>query len=274
MLVLAYPLTLTTSAGTINELGSRVHLAAVVGASILFACVCSAILFLARAYGRKDLATVGLATYFALLMGFGFCVQRDYQLASQYQRAYWSDVITLIPDLDDETVLFHDTTGLKNPTYIAPFDKLHQTSVLSTIYQFPDDWKESPPSLGLRSRPVWTNGYMLKPNWWEKNIVPAGEDSFQLNSSTMRGPKSGDTPTIKSSNVIFLEVEDGQLTRRTKPLIIDGQEFPLKSKSASSLPPFEKGPLYDYLIRSPEEKPINYITKGIKELKKGSFSDG
>ena len=255
MLVLAYPLTLTTSA---NSLTSRVHLAAVVGASILFACVCSGILFLARAYRRKHLATVGLAAYFALLIGFGFCVQRDYQLAWEYQRAYWSDVITLIPDFDKETVLFHDMTGLKNPKYIAPFHNLHQGSILSTIYQLPDDWKQAPPSNGFRTRSLWTNGYMLRPNWWEKRIVPAGGDSFQLNPSVMRGSRK-ENITIKSSNVIFLEVEKGQLTRKTKPLIINGQEFPLKSKLASGIPSFEKGPLYDYLIRSPAEETINYI---------------
>jgi hypothetical protein len=60
------------------------------------------------------------------------------------------------------------------------------------------------------------------------------------------------------------------LTRRTEPLIIDGKEFPLKEKTATGLPPFEKGPLYDYLIKSPDEEPINYIDESANSNKSSS----
>jgi hypothetical protein len=49
------------------------------------------------------------------------------------------------------------------------------------------------------------------------------------------------------------------LTRRTDPLIIDGKEFPLKEKTATALPLLENAPIYDYLIKTPDEEPINYI---------------
>ena len=64
---------------------------------------------------------------------------------------------------------------------------------------------------------------------------------------------------LESSRIILLEARDGKLTRRTEPLRIGSQEFRFKEKSVSGLPPFKKGILYDYLIRSSNEEQIRYI---------------
>lgn len=245
MLGLAYPLTFLRDPNVVNGQSSRDHLAGSVGASILMGCICSIIFLLTAAYGRKRLATVGLAIFFALLVGFGILIQQDYMLAWQYQRQYWTDAIELIPDLDEQTVIFVDRAGFRHLKYIT--GGVMPSGTLSKIYHFPDNWE----------KPTWLNAYTMNQNW-QKNIVANG-NSFQLNPSVADEGWLGTDKqrNVESSKVILLEIKDGRLTRRTEPLIIDGKEFPLKEKIATGLPSFEKGPLYDYLIKSPDEKPIN-----------------
>jgi hypothetical protein len=260
VLVLAYPLTLINSPKSVLGYDSRINLAAGMGASILIGCICLAFLWLAAIYGRKRLATVILAVFFALLIGFGLIVQQSYRLAWQYQRQYWTDAISLIPDISDRTLILLDPEGFKKPSryMFGEVSRLGEAKyILPKIYRFPDDWEKKPRARNIFGvNPSFQNAYALNPNWQENLrldgnslVIIRGIGAFDLD----------DQPTVESSEVILLEIKDGRLTRRTDPLIINGKEFPLKQKTATGLPPFEKGPLYDYLIKSPDEEPIDYI---------------
>lgn len=256
MLVLAYPLTLIGYPSEVG-MGSHVNAAAVLGASILCGCICSTVIFIAGTYRKKYIANFGLATFFSLLVGFGLIVQQDYQLAWKYQRAYWSDVITLIPDLDDESVIFFDTTGLKKTKYMNALNWLHQTAVMSNLYEFPDEWKELPEQNFVNWRRTWINGFMLnRPNWQEM-LKKAGDHLIRLEPWFADGPIN--KLEIQSSKIIVLEAKNKQLIRRTEPLMVHGQEFSLKEQTASGLLPFKKGSLYNYLIKSPEEERVDYF---------------
>ena len=245
MLILAYPFTLTVPVTVLGGQETRVHLAAVVGASILLACICSAILLMGRIYGKKRLATLGIAAFFSLLIGFGLIVQRDFKISWQYQKAFWTDVIRLCPDLTDGTVIFVEETSLKTRKYISA-NTWSLPIILSYIYQFPEQWKFSP------------RVYRL-PLHWQKKIV-SDENLFYLDAfENIWVAQSEHNRKFESSSVILLEAKNGQLTRRIKPLIIGDQEFRLKKKSASEILPFKKGILYDYLIVSSNEETIRYI---------------
>ncbi|HCF27334.1 MAG TPA: hypothetical protein DEV81_09065, partial [Cyanobacteria bacterium UBA11049] len=75
MLILAYPFTLTDSAFYISGRRSHVHVAAVVGASILCGCACLLVQFILRSRSRPAwLASSVLAAFFTLLIAFGFTV--------------------------------------------------------------------------------------------------------------------------------------------------------------------------------------------------------
>jgi hypothetical protein len=248
MLILAYPLVLTLPATSIDGRGSRVHIAAAVGASVLCSCACLAILSVAGRFGKKKLATVGLTFYFGLLVGFGLTVQEDYRLSWQYQRAFWTDLVRLCPDIDNETVILVEPTGLLN-TRMDAFNWATSFG-LQQIYQFFPNYEYFD---RLRRKP---QVHILLPGWQEK-IVSNGQ-SFELNDLTTLS-LSIIYGSVKSSNVIFLEAHDGRLTRRTEPLIIDGQEFPLKQVASSRDQPLKKGHLYPYLIRSSNEQPVRYL---------------
>ena len=262
MLVLAYPFTVATLGFSVSGRGTRVHTFAAIGASILIACVCSVIFNAATNHGRKSLAILGIAGYFTLLLGFGLIVQQDYKMSWEYQRAFWTDTISLAPDLKDGTAIFVEPTGLTDTRQllflkkertgkpdsrqIKSLDFLYQ--VLPQIYKFPDDWK-FPPKI-----------YRLPIGWQEKILsnenllkrISIEEDWVSITEGSVPG-------TVTSTNAIFLETKNGQLTRRTDPLILNGQAFPLKDKLISDLPPPDRRLAYKYLIRKSNEPRTNYI---------------
>ena len=239
MLSLAYPLTLTTSGTIIGGKGSRVHSAAVVGASILFACLCSVIWFIAKVYRKKRLAIIGLAGFFTLLVGFGLIVQKDYQTSWNEQKTFWTDVVRLCPDIDEGTViLVEGISPSSTRVSVRPyFSSL--TLVLNKIYDFSNWKKESQPEL-----------LILKSDWQNKIIT--NRNLFQLSDSNAYLPCCNfgkrDYPFIvDSSKVILLEMKDGKLIRRNRPLIISEQEFKLKQSSTRKIPPLKKTRVYDFL---------------------------
>ncbi|KPK91135.1 MAG: hypothetical protein AMJ88_14585 [Anaerolineae bacterium SM23_ 63] len=233
MLILAYPFTFTVSALTVSGRNTRVHFAAIFGASILCACVSWLIMRITASYGKKWVGVFILAAYFALFVGFGFVVQNEYVLAWQYQREFWSELLPLIPDAEEGTVIIVDPSGLKDTIHIgANFWSLPR--MLDQIYQFPDEWDEPP------------RVFRLVPNWRE--YIVRAEGLFQLKDFTTHAPASH-YKNIESSTCILIEKINGRWVRRTGPLVFDGIEFPLKTLGTTDLPSFPRGFLFDYLIQ-------------------------
>ncbi|WP_339383308.1 hypothetical protein [Oculatella sp. LEGE 06141] len=263
LLVLAYPLTLIGVVGEISGRGSRVHVAAVVGASILCACACSAIASIATARHKQPLAMLGLSAFFTLLLAFGFTIQRDFVTSWRYQQAFWSDLITLCPDMTADTVILVEQYALKDTQQIMARSP-YMNRVLNLIYQFPANWKPfvnessvfTPTS---RTRPPVI--YRLQRNWSDPLADDVSGNRLKLTQNTIvyhRLAKA--TPEVESSNLIVIEARNGQLSRRTEPLPGDGRTFPLKPPDLTIEPPsFEEGILYPYLIRAQGEQPIQYI---------------
>ncbi len=158
MLVAAYPLTVTTVGFAVGGRGTRVHTAAIFGSSILCAYVCSMIFSHLTSKVQVRFAVVGVATFFTLLLAFGLRVQRDYVLSWQEQRGFWTDVLKLCPDLNDNDVIFVEPTGLRDTRQLL-FLRKQLTGVPDTrqiksleslfdilplIYKFPAVWVRPP----------------------------------------------------------------------------------------------------------------------------------
>jgi len=234
MLILAYPLTFTVPAYALRSRETRVHLAAVVGASILWACAGSLFVRLADGLGRRRLANVALAGLFAMLVGYGFVVQQDYILAWRYQQEFWTELIPLIPDADRGTVILVDPGALHDVSQIGA-NTWNLPRILNQIYVFPTEWRDPP------------RVFRLAPGWEEHIATQAG--LFTLDGVTTVAPPSL-YQTVASEQVILIEAGEGELIRRTTPLVIAGVEFPLKGQTEAVLPSMERGNLYDYLIRA------------------------
>jgi hypothetical protein len=232
MLILAYPFTFTVSALTVSGRNTRVHFAAILGASILFACVSWLIMRITASYGRKWIGVFILAAYFTLFVGFGFVVQNEYVLAWQYQREFWSELLPLIQDAEEGTVILVDPSGLTDTIHIgANFWNLPR--MLDQVYQFPDDWDEPP------------RVFRLVPNW--RDYIVRAEGLFQLKDFTTHAPPAH-YKNIQSSTCILIEKRGDHWGRRTEPLIFDGAEFPLKARENPTLPSFREGALFDLLM--------------------------
>jgi len=234
MLVMAYPLTFTIDATSTGGRNTRVHAAAVMGAALLIACAGMFLLMLLKAWGRRHVGTVALAVFFALLVGFGFVLQNDYVNAWQYQKQFWTELIPLIPDAGENTVVFIQPDGLRD-VYQIQANTWNLPRILNQIYAFPDSMTNVPYVV------------RLAPDW-EKYIL-SEDGKFQINilSTVAPGDYFGE---VDSRQVIFIETASGHLVRHTDVLTINGREYPLKSPSAPVLPSLPHDILYDLLIAS------------------------
>jgi len=232
LLFLAYPLTFTVPATLISGRDSRVHAAAVVGASILGGILGYLIVYLANSYRQKNLAALLLATYFSLLIGFGIIVQQQNKLSWKYQQAFWADVIQLAPDLSDGQVILVDAPSLPWGSQLYPF-AWSMPSVVGQLYQFPWQWKNVPKLYKLN--PDWQHGLLFFYYPWE----PARQ--------------------VKTSEIILLQEKDGKLVRTTTPIVAGAKKFSFKPLTNSTIDSFDKGYLYDYLIAPNNKKSVNYF---------------
>ncbi len=187
----------------------------------------------------KWIGVLVVAIFYSLMLGFGFVVQKDYKRAWVLQKEFWSDVIPLIPDMEEGSVVLVDPSQLWDTLHIgANFWNLPR--VLDQIYMYPSEWIEPP------------RVYRLIPDW-QKHIIAEG-GHFQLNAFTTFAPPST-FKNVHNSNVVLIETSTGQPERRTESLVIDGAEFPLKGLETLGPPRFKEGYLFDYLIQVPDLMP-------------------
>jgi hypothetical protein len=262
MLVAAYPLTFTTVGFSVAGRGTRVHLAAALGGSILFAWLLSRILASRDTPLARWASIAGLASYFTLLVGFGLTVQKDYVLGWQEQQGFWSDLVRLCPDLKDGDVIFVEPTGLRDTRQflflrkdvygvpdtrqIKSLDTL--TSVLGQIDVFPKTWSR-PPQV-----------YRLPPKWMRDLFV--NDQTLRLMSNDngeWSTPAIWTGGSVVAAHAIFIETKGGHLTRRADLVNPStGTRVRLKADSVPASHAIHS-PVYNYLILPSGQKPTPYL---------------
>ncbi len=233
LLVLAYPLTFTVRAYAISGRDTRVHAAGVVGIAVILAAM--ALLLFAVVRGRwRMLVTGALALELALLAGYGFVIQQDYVNAWQYQRQFWTELVPLIPDAGDGTVVLVDPTALHDTHQIGA-NYWNLPRVLDQLYVFPETVKAVPVV------------HRLEPGW--QNILIGSDGKIQVNATTTYSVPDyfGD---FDPQNVVLIQAEGGRLVRR-ETVILDSREYNLKTTSAAILTGLPHGFLYSLMILQP-----------------------
>jgi hypothetical protein len=201
MWVLAYPLTYTTLGYHIRGRPTRVHLAAVVGSSLVVAAVGSAFIAASRSAGARRWRCVGLAFWMGLLAGYGLVLQNDYVRAWELQRLFWSRLLPLVPDAGEGTVILVDPSGIED-TYQIAANTWNLPRVLDQLVAFPPEWKDPP------------RVYRLTPEW-ETSIL--GEDGqIRLDAVTTVAPPSlyGYFPIER---VILIDTENDEVAAPREP---------------------------------------------------------
>jgi hypothetical protein len=238
MLIGAYPLTFTVRAYAISGRDTRVHLAGVLGAAIVVACVITLLFILFRNKKAGWVLSLLVAMWASLLVGYGFIIQRDYRLAWQYQRDFWTSIIRLVPDTGPDTAILVTPDGLKDTRQIGA-NTWNLPRILNQLYSFPTDW-QNPPRV-----------YRLEPQW-QQHLV-ASDGNFILNVVTVTAPPSlyGEVP---SNEVIFIDTNSGELVRQTQSLTIGSASYNLKQIGPALFPQFNHGLLYSLMIED-NQKP-------------------
>ena len=235
MLVLAYPLTFTVRAYAISGRDTRVHAGGVVGAAILVGSLLLLVLQVAEIFGWRRRVAVLLAAWIGLMTGYGFVIQQDYRLAWEYQVDFWTDLVQLVPDVGAGTVILVDPKGLMDTVQIGA-NYWNLPRVLDQLYEFPEEWK--PPPRVIRLASDWDTGILNE----------SGE--LVLDASTTFAPPST-YGTFDPSDVVLVEVVQGEWVRISGPVVIGGRELQLKPATGSGEPAFTHGFLYRVLIGEP-----------------------
>jgi len=231
-LLLAYPLTLTIRAYAISGRDTRVHLAAVIGAAIIVACILE---FLLRSIRNRRIliALYTLITLeFAFLAGYGFMLQRDYELAWTYQKQFLQQVLEVCPDIEEGTLILVEPDGLLDVRQVDA-NTWNLARLLEQVYDFPDEWQT--PARIVRLLPDW-----------EDNIL-SSEGKIVLNGTTVTSP-SHVYEEYASENVILLLTEANQVRRATSLVEIGDHSIQLKEPAESTLADYPHGNLYDLML--------------------------
>jgi hypothetical protein len=253
MFFLAYLLTLSEPAYALIGRATRVHAAAILGCSLLIGCCAAAVGRLAPRVWPRRFAGAALALLFASLLAACLKVQHDYREAWRDQRTFWSDVVRLVPDLEDGTVVLADCSSLpgRRPlsaysiTGVLSLPQIHALSwsvpiVLRQLYRFPPAWRH-PPTV-----------FQLYPDWRVTGGLESG--TLRLTSRLVGSLPAGDNQrSVPARDVVILEAEGGRLARRLTSIAIGESVIALKPRGRPPTPPLPRGALYSLLLGAQNE---------------------
>jgi len=234
MLILAYPLTFTVRAYALSGRDTRVHLAGVAGAAVLVAAIAFLLIYVTNGSRWRKVINALIALELAFLAGYGFVIQRDYVLSWQYQREFWTELLPLIPDAGEGTVILVDPAALHDTRQIGA-NYWNLPRVLMQLYTYPENMKALPVV------------HRLAQNWPGKLLAADGR--IQINADTVYSVPD-DYGEVEPQNVILIQAENGQLVRREE-VILNGQEVSLKPAAALPLPTLPHAFLYHLMIDQP-----------------------
>ncbi|MCP5116068.1 MAG: DUF998 domain-containing protein [bacterium] len=241
VLILAYPLTLTTAASSASGRGSRVHMVAALGTAILLALVGSILLGASRRLPIRLVAALLIATGLTGAVASGLRVQQDYALAWDYQKAFWTDVLSLCPDLGEQTMVLVDYKGFRHVREARAFGWQIVVQI-PLMFHYPAYWSEPP------------RGFFLHHDWRERAGLGQGPlEWIDLMSFT---------PVIldefPNPEFILLEARDGKLHRRTGRIEAGGFVMELKPPDPNT-PAYPRRRLTQHLLLGEGERPVTYI---------------
>ena len=212
---------------------TSVHLAANVGSAVIFAALAAAAMRIAARYRLRAYAAGGLTLYLALLVGYHVTIQRDLARSWEIQRAFWTQVVDLCPDMQEGTLILFRLEGGQQARFILS-NSWADAIVLEQLYRFPGEWS-GPPRL-----------FSVGPEWIERVEVREGQLWWRVPEALWYEYWA----ILPQSNVIYLELADGRLHRRGGSISLLGHTLTLKDPAPVAQAPRVKSALFDYLIHA------------------------
>lgn len=247
MVIVSYPLNLTVWANQLSGVYTRVNMSASVGISALLGILSYQLLYWAQKRNYQHWFNIILSMSLAVLVGFGLTIQKDYQLNWQYQKTFWQEVISLIPDIKNGEIVLIDAQKITNlNTQQMRGNDWNTNVVLGNIFQFP------------YSAPASPKVFLLTSDWQKKILTD--HDLLRMSTSTLiAAPAHLPTPNQESlmapSSVILIQSDDQKLYRSFTQNI-QGRTINFKPKSAPTLNKLPPGVLYPYIF---DDVPLHQI---------------
>ncbi|HWC00535.1 MAG TPA: hypothetical protein VG672_27705, partial [Bryobacteraceae bacterium] len=234
MLICAYGLAITPPYYPPVHLAGRItglHIAASAGCGCLAASIAAFLFSLARRPLPRMALTAALAAYLAVLAGFQHRVQLDYITAWKYQREFWKQVVRLCPDLDEGTLIIHDSFPLVEHVLANSWA---DATILDRLFTFPATWKNAP------------RLFSLEPTWRDE-VQVEGDHLTWANPGGLWAPHRD---ILHAGNVIVLTGPPFrmELTRLTGTIRLCGRDLPLKPPGPPTLSQYPPGPLHAIVL--------------------------
>ncbi len=234
MLVLAYPLTLTTEPIALVSRGTRVHFAGAIGAGLIWASFGELTLAIASAYRLRGLAYLGIAALFGLSFAYDLTVQQDYSRAWTLERTFWQGVLGMAQDIRAGTMILVGGTPLPEVEQIGA-NTWAVPRILPELFRLPELWSPTPRAYRLVS--TWTSAILTE------------DGRFQLDENVALMPPELGGDVAPSDTILLIRKSDGALTR-PKSIDIGHSTFSLKAADAQTLGSLATTPLYHLLMAS------------------------
>ena len=225
-MVLGYALTVDGDVRSLG-LGSRVNLAAAFGVGVLIACGAAAVWWRAPGPRSRRLATIAAAAWLTTVAAADLPVQRDYVASWTEQHQFWTQLLRLVPDLDqgDRILLVADSLPT---TRFAPVVNWEAYSTFEDVLRFSAQWQDPPALIVVPERTA------------AQALSAAGPTHLEQTRYPWVQPRELE---ITPGRLIVLQVVDGRLIR------VSGSH--LRASPARPPIPIEQGRLYSRLIRDP-----------------------
>ena len=241
MVMLSYTMSFYGKVYHSSGIASRIHTPAVLGMTLSFATISIAVLSIC---GRKRtfcfLALIALM--FSSLITYNYRIQRNYAASRDLQRCFWSEVVELCPDVEDDTLILVDPNGFPK-TFSDISVNWSQSCILEKLFHFPETWQHFPRVYMLTSSPNSTS-------FSAEKMLSVDSLSELLNNKIISFLKTDDiNRKFKMANTIVLTSEGGTLHRRMWLENAHKKRFRLKPRSENRLCRLKHGILYPYLIK-------------------------
>jgi hypothetical protein len=210
--------------------GTSVHFAASVGSSILFACLSTLVIDVTSQYRHKYIGITVMTIYLSLAVGYGVVIQEDFVKSWQSQQCFWTKALKVVPDLQDNTIIFFLKQSYTEPKYILPFSWA-DALMLSQIYIFPSEWK-NPPRL-----------FTIDSDLSNLTFLNNGQLEWNVPKATWPAHRE----VLPESNLILLQEENQSLKRIDGSITIKDQQITLKQITIENENSFIPGLLYEII---------------------------
>ncbi len=234
MMAMSYPISFILNAAALNGRASRVHAAAIIGVSLIIGSLVTGFLAILKNFWVRFAALLPLALYLSFFVGFGFVVQNEYRLAWSYQKHFWSELLPLIQDANENEIILVGITDLPETTQIEA-NTWNVPRVLDQLYVMPSEW-DNPPRV-----------YRLLPGWERTILTTDGKVSLRLVNVAAPPSLYGE---FDPDRIIFIDWDgkNSQLRRRIEPLTLDTGTINVLPPGQNVLSGLRKGILYHLLF--------------------------